>query len=408
MKRRSFLQAGALGFMGTLVSRYSLADAPSAAPRAKAMILLWMNGGPSHLDTWDPKPGTPTGGPTKAIKTRQSALQISESMPLIADVADRLCVIRGMSSKEGNHQRAQYLMHTSYAPNPTVVHPSLGSWVAKKLGAPNNGLPAFVSLDGPSFGAGFLGTQYGPFVSLKAGAPPDNARPQVDDARFERRATLLDGIESRFSTEVGGRMVEDRRALYASARKLMASPALSSFDLSSEPDATKKAYGDTDFGRACIAARNLVHAGVRFVEITLDGWDTHQDNFNRVKSQLGILDPAMSSLIKDLEASHSLDSTLVAWMGDFGRTPKINQNQGRDHYPQASTAVLAGGGTKPGLLGGTDAAGEKVVGTPVGVADVIATAASLMGLSPSEEMMSPVGRPIAVTDHGVSIAAAVK
>lgn len=408
MNRRALLKASAAGFFGTLVSRWAMADgvaAPSAT--AKSIILLWMNGGPSHLDTWDPKPGTPTGGPTKSIKTRMTGLELSENMPHLADVADRLCVIRSMSSKEGNHDRARYLNHTSYAPNPTVEHPSLGGWVAAKLGAPANGLPPFVSLRGPSHGAGFLGTQYGPFVVQSTGVP-ENTQPTVDDARFQRRLALLDGMESQFGARVGGRMVDDRRALYASARKLMGSPALAAFDTSTESDATKAAYGDNDFGRSVLAARNLVRAGVRFVEVTLDGWDTHQNNFSRVKGQLDKLDPAMAALVKDLEATHQLDSTLIVCMGDFGRTPKINANDGRDHYPQAWTAVLAGGGTKPGVVGGTDATGEKPVGTPYSVPDLLATAAKAMGLSPSEEVMSPVGRPIAITDRGVPIAAALR
>ncbi len=408
MHRRTLLQASATGFLATLASRFAHADgAVRPTATATSIILLWMNGGPSHLDTWDPKPGTVTGGPTKSIKTRQPGLDIAESMQQIADVADKLCVIRGVSSKEGNHQRAQYTNHTSYAPNPTVLHPSLGGWVSNKLAAPSNGLPAFVSLRSPSFGAGFLGPQYGPFVVQKAGVP-DNTRPQVDDARFERRLALLDGMESRFGAQVGGHIVDDRRALYASAHKLMGSPALAAFDPTHETDATKQAYGDNDFGRSVLVARNLVRAGVRFVEVTLDGWDTHQDNFSKVKAQLAQLDPAMGALIADLDASHTLDSTLVVCMGDFGRTPKINANEGRDHYPQAWTAVLAGGGSKPGLLGGTDATGEKVVGTPYSVPDLLATAAKTIGLVPSEETLTPAGRPIAITDRGVPIADALR
>ncbi len=408
MNRRTVLQASAAGILATLASRFAQADgAVQPTAPAQSIILLWMNGGPSHLDTWDPKPGTATGGPTKSIKTRQPGLEIAEGMPHIADVADKLCVIRGVSSKEGNHQRAQYTNHTSYAPNPTVEHPSLGGWVSNKLPAPTNGLPSFVSLRSPSFGAGFLGTQYGPFVVQKPGVP-DNTRPQVDSARFERRLALLDRMDARFGAQVGGHMVDDRRALYSSARNLMSSPALAAFDPTNETDATKLAYGDSDFGRSVLVARNLIRAGVRFVEVTLDGWDTHQDNFNKVRAQLAQLDPAMSALIKDLDASHTLDSTLVVWMGDFGRTPKINANEGRDHYPQAWTAVLAGGGTKPGLLGGTDATGEKVVGTPYSVPDLLATAAKTIGLVPSEETMSPAGRPIAITDRGVPITAALR
>jgi hypothetical protein len=396
LSRRHILQAAA----ATCLARRALAQGPA---NAQAIILLYMVGGPSHIDTWDPKPGTATGGPFKAIKTRNPALQICEHMPRLADMADKLTVLRGMTSKEGNHQRAQYLMHTSYAPNPTVEHPSLGGWMSKKLGGPASGLPAFVSLGGPSASAGFLGVQYGPFVVQKAGTRPDNIAPAVDPTRHERRLKLLDQMERSFSAETGGGKVDDRRALYTQTQRLMNSRELAAFDIESEPLAVKQSYGDTDFGRACLVARRLVSAGVRFVEVVLDGWDTHQNNFERVQKLLATLDPAMSGLIDDLSRTSLLSRTLVLWTGDFGRTPRINGNEGRDHHPQAWSAVLAGGGTRPGLIGATDASGAKPAGKTHSVADLLATAAQAIGLRPSEEVMSPVGRPIAITDSGVAI-----
>jgi uncharacterized protein (DUF1501 family) len=396
---------GAGGFMGAMLSRFARADARPA--KAKAMILLWMNGGPSHLETWDPKPGHANGGPTKAIKTALPNLMVSEHMPHIAQAAANLTIIRSMSSKEGNHQRAQYLMHTGYAPTPTVVHPSLGGWVSKKLGAPPNGLPSFVSLGGPSFGAGFLGVANGPFVVQKAGGPPDNVLAATALDRFGRRQSLLAQAEQRFAAQSGSAMVDERRAVYARAVSLMGSKDLPTFDVDTEPQSVKAEYGDTDFGRGCIVARRLVASGVRFVEVVQDGWDTHQNNFERTKGQLGLVDPAVAALIKDLDARGLLASTLVLWLGDFGRTPRINQNEGRDHYPQAWSCALAGGGTKPGVIGATDDGGEKVVGTSYGVPDLLATCASLMGLDPHEEALSPVGRPIAVTDGGQPIAPAL-
>ena len=403
MNRRTFLHAGAGTFLGALLSRYALADGPAvSAAKAKSVILLWMNGGPSHIDTWDPKPGVATGGPFKAIKTAQPALTLSEHMPRIATVANKLTVLR-MTSKEGNHQRAQYLMHTGYAPNPTVEHPSMGGWMSKKLGAPPGGLPAFVSLGGPSFGAGFLGVQNGPFVVQTPGAMPDNVTSTVDAQRWARRQALLGAADQRFADEVGGGMATDRCAVVAQAERLMASSDLQALDMSSEPAALKAAYGDTAFGKGCLVARRLVERGVRFVEVVLDGWDTHQNNFERVKSQLGILDPAMSSLVKDLETKKLLSSTLVLWMGDFGRTPKINAQNGRDHWPGAWSAVMAGGGTKPGVLGATDAEGAKCVGRSYAVPELMATVAKLAGMNPAEETISPIGRPIAVTDNGTPI-----
>jgi hypothetical protein len=409
--RRQALRIGTSALFGALVaralssSRSALAaDGPPA--RARACILLWLNGGPSHIDTFDPKPGRPTGGPFKAIKARAPGMMLSEHLPLLADRGDRIAVVRSMSSKEGNHVRAQYFAHTSYAPNPTVVHPSLGAWTCARLGDPAAELPAFVSIGGPSLGAGFLGVQNGPFVVQKAGAPPaDVARqPAVDGARFERRRAALDAMEQRFARETGDPKVEGRRQVYAKAVRLMQAPKLDAFDLGGETEATRKAYGDTDFGRGCLVARRLVERGVKFVEVVLDGWDTHQNDFERTKTLMGTLDPALSALLDDLRARGTLGSTLVACMGEFGRTPRINDRDGRDHWPQAWSAVLAGAGIRGGAVqGATDADGAKVAGPPTGVPDLLATMSTQLGLDPAHTETTPAGRPISVTDGGTPI-----
>ncbi len=410
--RRSVLRLGASAVFGALVaralsSRTALAaDVPPA--KARACILLWLNGGPSHIDTFDPKPGRPTGGPFKAIRTRAPGLTLSEHLPRLAERADRIAVVRSMSSKEGNHVRAQYYVHTGYAPNPTVVHPSLGGWTCARVGDPAAELPAFVSIGGPSFGAGFLGVQNGPFVVQKAGAPPaDVARPPgVDLARFERRRAALDAMEDRFARATGDAKVEGRRQVYAKAVRLMQAPKLDAFDLAGEPETTRKEYGDTDFGRGCLTARRLVERGVRFVEVVLDGWDTHQNDFERTKTLMATLDPALSALLDDLRARGMLGSTLVACMGEFGRTPRINANEGRDHWPQAWSAVLAGGGVRGGVVhGATDEDGAKVAGPPTGVPDLLATMATQLGLDPAHTEVTPAGRPISVTDGGSPIRA---
>jgi uncharacterized protein (DUF1501 family) len=415
--RRSLLRAGAGTLLGALVSqwaeRLALADGPQAARpgKARSVILLWMNGGPSHIDTWDPKPGTRVGGPHKAIKTSTPGLSISEHLPKMADLASQIAVVRGMTSKEGNHQRAQYLLHTGYAPNPTVVHPSLGGWVSKKLGGPTNGLPAFVSIGGPSLGAGFLGVQHGPFVMQKGGDPPQNVGfgPQVDEARFAARQKILESMERSFAAKTGDPKVDGHRAVYEKADRLMHSPDLSAFDLGGEKEDVKKAFGDSDFGRGCLVASRLVAAGVPFVEVVLDGWDTHQNNFERTKRLMGVLDPAMSALYKELEKKRLLDSTLVAWMGDFGRTPRINGNDGRDHHPGAWSAVLGGAGIKKGVVHGeTDAEGAKVVKDAVTVPDLLATVATVLGFDPRESFLTPIGRPIAITENGTPVAALLR
>jgi hypothetical protein len=414
--RRDVLRAFSATALASLVTRATLRDAfaqgrdkpAGAAPAAKskAVIVLWMNGGPSHVDTWDPKPGTKVAGPHKAIATRTAGLQISEHMPQLARLSDKLAVVRGLTSKEGNHQRANYLYHTGYSPNPTVDHPSLGGWTSKRLGPPQGGLPAFVSLGGPSRGAGFFGVQHGPFVMQKPGTLPPNVTygDGVDAARFDARMSLLDAMESDFAQRTGDAKIEGRRALTKQAVSLMRAKSLAAFDLSRLPKSETDPFGDTDFGRGCLVASRLVEAGVRYVEVSLDGWDTHQDNFGRTEKLMKTLDPAFSSLLLELERKHLLSSTTVMWLGDFGRTPRINGNEGRDHYPGAASAVLAGAGIRVGqVYGRTDATGEKVVEGAVTAPNLLATVASVLGLDPNDAAISPAGRPIALTDGGSPI-----
>jgi uncharacterized protein (DUF1501 family) len=402
--RRDALRFGMAGGLGLLVSRFLETPAQAAAsPKAKHLIVLWMNGGPSHIDTWDPKTGK-TAGPHKAIKTSVPGLMISEHMPQLAAMASKLAVIRGMTSKEGNHVRAKYLLHTGYSPNPTVEHPAFGAWMSKRLGEPSSGLPGFVSLNGLSQGGGFFGVQYGPFVVQKGGEMPADIAPSVDAERFAARQKLLGDLEESFAQQTGDLKVEGRRALYAKADHLMHASAIDAFDVSKEPEAVQKSYGGSNFGKACLTAARLVTAGVRCVEVTLDGWDTHKDGFTRTKKLMGDLDPAMSGLLADLERRGKLSETLVVWMGDFGRTPRINGTDGRDHYPAAWSAVLAGGGIRGGQVHGeTDADGARVVKDAVTVPNLLATLATPLGLSPDDTVMSPAGRPIALTENGVPV-----
>jgi hypothetical protein len=408
ISRRQTLLGGLGAVFGTWLLRGDNAfAAPQAAaapgPKAKHVIMLWMNGGPSHIDTWDPKQGK-VAGPGKAIKTSVPGLMISEHMPELARMANKLAVIRGMTSKEGNHVRARYLLHTGYSPNPTVEHPSFGAWLSKRLGEPTSGLPAFVSLNGLSHGAGFFGVQHGPFVVQKGGEMPTDIAPSVDAQRFAAREKLLADMDSSFAKETGDGKVDGRRDLYVKADHLMHASALDAFDISKEPEAVQTRYGNTPFGKACLTAAKLVGAGVRFVEVTLDGWDTHKDNFGRTKTLMSTLDPAMSGLLADLERRGLLNETLVVWMGDFGRTPRINDNDGRDHFPGAWSAVLAGGGIRGGVVHGeTDADGAKVVKDAVPIQNFLATLAHPLGLTPDDTAVSPAGRPISITDNGLPI-----
>jgi len=407
--RRQALRAGITGGLGLVFSRFLeqpvWAEGANAAPapKAKHVILLWMNGGPSHIDTWDPKVGK-TGGLHKAIKTSVPGLVISEHMPLLAGLANKLAVIRSMTSKEGNHVRANYLLHTGYAPNPTVEHPAFGAWMSKRLGEPQSGLPSFVSLNGLSHGGGFFGVQYGPYVVRNGGDMPADIAPSVDAQRFVARQKLLGDMEDAFAKQTGDVKVEGRRDLYTKADRLMHASALEAFDVTKEPEAVQKSFGTSAFGKGCLTAARLVSAGVRCVEVTLDGWDTHKNGFERTKKLMGDLDPAMSGLLKDLERRGKLNETLVVWMGDFGRTPRINGDDGRDHYPAAWSAVLAGGGIRGGMVHGeTDAEGAKVVKDPVPIQNLLATIASPLGLTPDDTVMSPAGRPISLTDNGLPI-----
>jgi hypothetical protein len=411
--RRSFIAGGLGAALGAAIPTWQLRAIEQAASggkkgRGKACILLWMNGGPSHLDTFDPKPGTKTGGEFKAIDTRIKGVKFSEHLPLVAEQADKLAVIRSMTTKEGNHDRAGYLVHTGYAPSTTLQHPSLGAWVSHELGDEAAELPNFVSIRGPSIGAGFLGVQHSPFAIQK---PAEGVRnlpltKDVDADRFSRRLEALATLQDGFRAETGRREIAAHDVVYQKAVRLMRSSLVKAFDIKEEPQAAREKYGDSDFGRGCLMARRLVESGVKFIEVTLDGWDTHIDNFSGVRNLCRDLDPAMAALLGDLTERKLLDDTLVICMGEFGRTPAINAAHGRDHYPAAWSAVLAGGGSRDCLAyGSTDGEGAKIESNPVTVPDLFATIATLLGIDPKREEMSPVGRPIAVSDGGSPIKA---
>ncbi|HHH27176.1 MAG TPA: DUF1501 domain-containing protein [Polyangiaceae bacterium] len=412
MIHRRHLLTGSLATLGLALAGRMSRDAhaqsePDPLPvQATSLIVLWMNGGASHIDTFDPKKGR-DAGPFKAIATKTPGLEICEHLPQIAAQSDKLAVVRSVTSKEGNHQRARQLGHTGYVPNPTVAHPSLGAWVSHERGAVGD-LPAFVSVGGPSHGAGFLGVAHGPFVHRKADELPADVTYGfgVDAERFTRRREALAFVESRFQKQTSSPSVASRREVYGKAARMMHSAQLKAFDLSDEPQAVRDAYGDSDFGRGCLLARRLVEARVPVVEVTLDGWDTHFDNFGRSEKLMADLDPAMATLVRDLAERDLLDRTLVVWMGDFGRTPRINGREGRDHHPRAQSVVLAGGGIRGGIVhGATDDRGDSVVSDPVTMPNLFATLAWQLGVDPSKTLQAPGGRPIAVTDGGSAIRA---
>jgi uncharacterized protein (DUF1501 family) len=352
--------------------------------RARACILLYMNGGPSQIDTFDPKPGSDTAGGVKAIGTAVAGLQFAEFLPQLAKQAGRLAVIRSLVSKEGNHARARHLMHTGYVPAGGVRHPAFGAISAAELS--RGPLPGYVSINGPGAGAGFLGAAHDPFAVGNPTKPVRNiARAEgVSEDRFAERIQLWRELEDGFAAGRDAPLIKDH--------------------VSKEPEAHRAAYGEGRLGQGCLMARRLVEAGVPFVEVQQQGWDTHASNLDRVKLLGAELDRAMAALLADLAARGLLETTLVVWAGDFGRTPTINANGGRDHYPQVTPAVFAGGGVRGGqAIGATDARGIEVVDRRLSVPDLYASVAHALGIDPHKERMSTAGRPIATVDGGTII-----
>ncbi len=406
--RRDFLRGVSLAGLaaGTLSWTDLLSlEAAELQKRGMSCILLWMQGGPSQFETFDPKPGHANGGETKAIATNVSGIKIAETYSNLAKVMNDVALVRSVTSKEGSHPRATFLLHSGYLPVASVKYPSLGAIVAHELADKAAELSSFVRIGARRSGSdgGILGNQYDPFDMASANAPPTNTKPATDTSRYERRLGLLGQLESDFATQSPDE-VADHQKLYDRAAKMILSPQMKAFDLSSEKDAMRDAYGRNEFGAGCLLARRLVESKVPFVEVTLDGWDTHADNFAKTTELGKKADQGMAQLIVDLKQRGMLDSTLVIWMGEFGRTPKINARGGRDHYPRAFNMALAGGGIRGGqVIGKTDAAGDDVADRPVSVPDLFQTFCKSLKIDASKENTSSIGRPIKIVDGGKPI-----
>jgi hypothetical protein len=411
VSRRTFFRSVAAGAAGLGLLGWKDAmtlHAEELRKKGMACILLFMRGGPSQFETFDPKPGNANGGPTKSIPTAAGGIDIAEHWPQTAKAMKDISLIRSLTNKEGEHQRATYQLHTGYAPLASIKHPSLGSLVASEIAPSDFDLPHFVSVGNrfTTLGSGFLGMQYAPFVVQNPSQLPSNlALPGgVNDKRFTRRLDLLKDLEEDFAEAGGKPRVEEHRAVYESAAQMVLSPRLKAFDISEEKEAVRDRYGRTPFGQGCLLARRLVEAGVTFVEVESNGWDTHQDNFNRVKSLADGVDPGFAALVGDLKERGLLEKTLVIWMGEFGRTPRVNANTGRDHYPRAFSAALAGGGVKGGrVIGKTSADGTDVKERPVTVADLFCTFCQALKINPRKENIGTLGRPIKVVDGGAPV-----
>lgn len=409
MTRRHFLDhmagAAAFGAVSLAFGRTVEAAADTLRRNHKSAILLWMSGGPPTIDIWDLKPGAATGGPSQPISTTGNA-QISDQLPLLAKQMKHLSVIRSMSTREADHTRGRYYMHTGYVPNPNVSHPSYGSVVAKELEGQAAGLeiPPFVSIGGPSEGPGFLGMAYAPFQVDTSGRVRD-LDALVEEERQAERIALLAEIEKRFANQRRGPAAKEHAKVLEKTVSLMRSDQMKAFEVNSEPTQAKERYGDSGFGRGCLLARRLVESGVPFVEVDFGGWDLHQNCFDSLETKLPQMDQAMSALVSDLDERGLLDSTVILWMGEFGRTPRINGDAGRDHYARAWSAVVGGGGIQGGLaIGQTSADGTAVESQPYSSEDLMATVCQALDLSLSTTYKSNSGRPMKIAGGGTPIA----
>jgi hypothetical protein len=405
LSRRGFLRGIGLGAAG--LSALSFTDlmalqADELRKRQMSCILLWMGGGPSQFETFDPKPDHKNGGGTKVIDTAVPGIQIAAGWEKTAAAMKEIAIIRSMTNREGNHQRATYQLHTGYAPTGTVKHPSFGCVTAAELSDPKFDLPHIVSIGGPTIGAGFLGVGYEPFQVGDPQRPPANVLLPTGAERFSRRLGLMQRLENAGFASLGaGDRVKDHHSLYKQTMGMVLSPRMRAFNLDEEDAKHRDAYGRTPFGQGCLLARRLIQAGVTFVEVRSNGWDHHQKVHENIAKNASSVDPGFAALVTDLKSRGMLDRTLVVWMGEFGRTPKVNPNAGRDHFPRAFNVALAGGGVKGGqVIGQSTADGSDVKEDPVTVQDLLNTFCHALKIDPKKENMSSVGRPIKIVDGG--------
>lgn len=405
LSRRSMLSgaaAGAATFMGFSVRQLLAFEGTSHAPKAEHVILFWNGGGMSHIDTWDPKPGRPTQGEFEAIKTSVPDIHLSEIWPELSKQMHHCSLVRSIAGTQGAHGRATYNLQTSYNQSANLIHPGFGSVVVhekEKLGD----LPAYVSISGRAPRASYLGqTCEAYFVGNPGEKDPYLSFPEgITQERGNARLERLAKFNNRFAGSNRNEALKATQTSIKDAVRLMRSPALKAFELDKVPTSTLNRYGDTAFGRGAILAKQLVETGVRFVQVNRGGFDTHSDNFPAMRNHGEVMDPALASLIQDLAESGMLEKTLVVMLSEFGRTPRINQNAGRDHYPSVFSCFMAGGGTKGGqVIGSSDENGEQPLDRPVKVPDLHATFCHSLGIDPTKEVITPLARPMKLVDDG--------
>ena len=418
--RREFLHVGALTGLGLSLgglfkAQSARADTKSLAHfdgTAKSVIHIWLPGGWAQQETFDPKPLAPAEyrGDLTAIDTKLTGVQFSEKLAKTAQIADKITVIRSMTHGEAAHERGTHNMFTGYRPSPALTYPSFGSVVSHELGSRAN-LPPYVcvpNLPAPDAGAGYLGSAFGPFA-LGSDPGSDNftvrdlALPGgVDASRFATRQRLRETVGRHFQRLEDNGSVEALDSFYQRAYALVSSgEARAAFDMKSEPDAVKDEYGRNQAGQRMLLARRLVEAGVRFVTLSYGGWDMHARIRDGITNTLPPFDQAFSALVTDLERRGLLASTLVMVSSEFGRTPRINGDAGRDHWPKVFSVVLAGGGVKAGCIhGASDAIAAEPQDSPVSIEDLATTVYHCMGITADKELMAPGNRPIEIVDGG--------
>jgi hypothetical protein len=416
MSRRHFMAhlagSGAAATAALSLGHSLRAHAQELKRNRKAAILLWMSGGPSTMDIWDLKPGAATGGPFMPIATAGD-MQICEHMPQTAKVMDRLSIIRSMSTREADHDRGRYYMHTGYVPNPNIEHPSYGAVLSHELidqrvnpatRQLDLAIPPFVSVGGGSEGPGFLGMSWAPFV-VNSNGQVRNLEMGVEEVRREQRMLALAELEKGFIAQNRGSAALDHAKILEKTRNLMTSPQMEAFKVAKEPKEVQDRYGTDGFGRGCLMARRLVEAGVPFVEVDLGGWDNHANIFNILsqgpQAKLPVLDRAMSALVEDLDQRGLLQDTAIMWMGEFSRTPRINGNTGRDHWARSWSVVVGGAGMKGGIaVGKTNEDGTSVETEPYTSQDVMASVCKALGISLETTFTSKSGRPMKIANGG--------
>jgi uncharacterized protein (DUF1501 family) len=379
-------------------------NAQDLQKRHKSAILLWMGGGPSTMDIWDLKPGASTGGPFQPIATSAPGVEISEHMPMMAQQMHHMAIVRSMSTREADHQRGRYYMHTGYVPNPNLEHPSYGAVISHQLSMDRAELeiPPFISVGGASEGPGFLGMAYAPFVVDSNGQVRNLSLSDDFKNKLDLRLQLLNELESGFISENRGDAAVEHQKILHKTVNLMTSQQMQAFRVDQEPREVQDRYGTNGFGRGCLMARRLVEIGVPFVEVDLGGWDNHANIFTTLQNdRLPTLDRAMSALVEDLDQRGLLADTAILWMGEFSRTPRINGNAGRDHWARSWSVVVGGGGMKGGItVGATNSEGTEVTSDPYTSQDVMASVCKALGIPLSTTFTTKSGRPMKIANSG--------